>query len=115
MKHKKTGRKFGRKIGVRKALLKTLASSLIEKESIKTTKAKAKEASSYTEKLITRAKKGDLSAIKKMNSVLSKDAALKIMKISSTRFRDRNGGYTRVINLGPRKTDSAEMAILELV
>lgn len=115
MRKLKNGRKFGREIGPRKALLKGLASSLIECESIITTKAKAKDASSYMEKLITKAKKGDLAAIKRMNAELPKKSAMKIVKIAGTRFKERNGGYTRVIKLGQRKTDSAEMAILELV
>lgn len=115
MKHQKTGRKFGRECDQRKALLKSLASSLIKYEKISTTKAKAKETSSLVEKLITNAKKGDLSAVKRMNSKLNKEAALKISKMAPARFKDRNGGYTRIISLGQRKTDGAEMAILELV
>jgi len=115
MKHKKNGRKFGRECDQRKALLKGLASSLIKYEKISTTKAKAKETSSFVEKLITSAKKDDLSAIRRMNSKLSKEAALKISKMAPVRYKDRNGGYTRIINLGQRKTDGAEMAIIELV
>lgn len=115
MRNRKSGRKFGREIGPRKALLKGLASSLIECESIITTQAKAKDASSYVEKLITKAKKGNLASIKRINQELPEKSAMKIAKIAETRYKDRNGGYTRIINLGQRKTDSAKMAILELV
>lgn len=87
---------------------------MIEYEAIVTTKAKAKETSPYVERLINIAKKADLPAIRRANADLNKKAALKIIKISS-RFKDRNGGYTRIISLGQRKTDGAEMAKLELV
>lgn len=115
MNHQKTGRKFGRKRDQRKALLKSVASSLIKYEKISTTKAKAKETSSLVEKMITTAKKGELSSVKRMNASLSKEAALKISKIAPVRFKGRNGGYTRITNTGQRKTDGAEMAIIELV
>lgn len=115
MKHQKKGRKFGREKDQRNALLNLLVSSLIIYEKITTTKAKAKEASSYAEKLITAAKKANLASIKKANSCLSKEAALKIKKLAETKFQDRNSGYTRIVSLGKRKTDAAEMAVLELV
>jgi len=115
MKHHKSGRVLSREKDQRNALLNGLISSLIIHEKIKTTCAKAKETAPLAEKMITRAKKGDLSAIKRMNETLSKEAALKIMKIAESKFQSRNGGYTRIIKLAPRKIDGAEMAVLELI
>lgn len=115
MRKRKKGRKFNRSAEQRKALLNSLASALFDKERIKTTEAKAKEISIFAEKLITKAKKNSLSVKRELYGVLSDKAAKKLMGEVSQRFSGRNGGYTRVLKLGPRKSDSSNMAIIELV
>ncbi len=115
MKHHKSGRVLSREKDQRNALLNGLVSSLIIHEKIKTTCAKAKETAPRAEKMITRAKRGDLSAIKRMNQTLNKEASLKVMKIAGAKFQNRKGGYTKITKLAPRKTDGAEMAIIELI
>jgi len=115
MKKQKKGRKFSLKKDQRKALLKSLITSLILKEKIKTTESKAKESSGMVEKLITKAKKGDLASIKLLNRFLDSKIVKKLIIEIAPRYKERNGGYTRVIKLGPRKSDSAKMAIIELV
>ena len=115
MNKKKKGRKFNRKTDQRKALLKSVAQSLILKEKIRTTLAKAKEVSSFVDKRITHAKKGDLSSRRLLSKLFTKEAVDKLMSDLGPRYKDRKGGYTRVIKLGARKSNAAEMAILELV
>ena len=115
MKHGNKKRKLGREKGQRAALLKTLAANLILKEKITTTEAKAKETRPFVEKLITKGKKGDLSAIKYLAKYLPEKARKKIVAEIGPRFKERAGGYTRIIKLNPRKTDGAKMAIIELV
>ena len=115
MKKRKKGRKLSRKTGQRKALLKTLASSVFLHEKIKTTEAKAKHASPFVEKCITRAKKGDLSARRYLAGFFSKPITKKLVDDIGKRYKDRPGGYTRIVKLGPRKSDGAKMAIIELV
>ncbi|MBU1290072.1 50S ribosomal protein L17 [Patescibacteria group bacterium] len=115
MKHGNKIRKLGREKGQRAALLKTLAANLILKEKITTTEAKAKETRPFVEKLITKGKKGDLSAIKYLAKYLPEKARKKIVTEIGPRFKERAGGYTRIIKLNPRKTDGAKMAIIELV
>ncbi|MCX6764996.1 MAG: 50S ribosomal protein L17 [Candidatus Nealsonbacteria bacterium] len=111
----KKGRKFSRKTDQRKALLRSLAEALFIKEKIRTTEAKAKETAIFAEKLITQAKKGDLSASRYLAAYFNKDLVKKIMKETAPRFKERKGGYTRVTKLEPRKTDAARMAIVELI
>jgi len=96
-------------------LLKSLAGNLFLKEKIKTTKAKAKEIAGFSEKLITKAKKGDLSSKRLLGALLTKKIAKKLVDEIAPRYKDRKGGYTRITKLGPRKSDSAEMAIIELL
>lgn len=115
MKHGNKIRKFGREKGQRAALLKTLAANLILKEKITTTEAKAKETRPFVEKLITKSKKGDLAAVKYLAKYLPEKARKKIVAEIGSRYKDRAGGYTRIIKLGPRKTDGAKMAIIELL
>lgn len=114
MKHCAKGRKLNRKRDQRKALLRTLAASLILKEKIRTTEAKAKELRPFAEKLITKSKKASLAATKELAKILPAEARKKLNALA-LRFKDRPGGYTRITKLNPRKTDGAKMAIIELV
>lgn len=115
MRKKQQGRKFQRKTGQRKSLLRGLARELFLREKIQTTEAKAKELKRVAEKLITRAKKGDLASRRSIAQHFSKSLTKKIVDELSTRYKSRPGGYTRIIKLGPRKSDGAEMVIIELV
>ena len=115
MKKLQKGRKFNRERDQRRALLRTLAVSLLLKEKITTTEAKAKELSPFVQRKITRAKKGDLSARRYLLTLFPERIAKKLIEDLGVRYKDRNGGYTRVIKLGQRKSDSAKMAIIELV
>ncbi|KKQ68066.1 MAG: 50S ribosomal protein L17 [Candidatus Nealsonbacteria bacterium RIFCSPLOWO2_12_FULL_39_31] len=115
MNKRKKGRKFSRKSDVRKALLRALISALFLREKIKTTKAKAKEMSGFAEKFITKAKKGDLSSRRILAGYFTPALVKKLINDIAPRYKERNGGYTRVIKLGPRKSDGAKMAIIELV
>ena len=112
MRKKIKGRKLSRKKDERKALLKSLAAALFLKEKIKTTEAKAKELSSFAEKILTRAKKGNLVATRFLTGYFSKKLVKKIVKELAPRYLKRNGGYTRTIKTGPRKSDGAKMVIL---
>jgi len=115
MRKLKKGRKLSRKRDQRKALLKSLARSLFLNEKIKTTEAKAKEISGSAEKLITRAKKGDLSSRRYLAKFFSRDLVKKLVDEIGPRYKSRKGGYTRIIRLGPRKSDGARMVVIELV
>ena len=115
MRKRKKGRKLSRKRDQRRALLKALASALILNERIKTTEAKAKEISGLVEKFITRAKKGDLLNRRLLTQFFPKKAVKKLIDEVGPRYKSRPGGYTRVIKLGPRKSDGARMAIIELI
>jgi len=115
MKKRKRGRKLSRKSGPRRALLKSLASALILNEKIKTTETKAKEASRFVEKYITKAKKGNLASLRLLTKFFPKKIVKKLIQEIGPRYKKRSGGYTRIIKLGPRKSDGAKMAIIELV
>jgi large subunit ribosomal protein L17 len=116
MRHLKAKRKLNRTSSHRKALLSNMAIALIKHEQIKTTLPKAKELRPFVDKLITLGKKGDLPARKKAYSILpEKKWAAKIFDVLSERYKDRPGGYTRVLKAGFRYGDSAPMAIIELV
>lgn len=115
MRKRKRGRKLSRKRGQRRALLKSLARELFLKEKIKTTEAKAKEASSFIEKQISRAKVGNLSSRRLLAKKFSLQVVKKIVDEIAPRYKKRKGGYTRIIKLGQRKSDGARMAIIELV
>tara|TARA_B100000212_G_C27017469_1_gene381698 strand:- start:55 stop:477 length:423 start_codon:yes stop_codon:yes gene_type:complete len=116
MRHKVSKRKLNRTSSHRKALLANLAVALIKHEQIKTTLPKAKELAPYVEKLITLGKKGDLSARRRLYSILpEKNWGAKIFDILAERYKERNGGYTRIMKAGFRYGDSAPMAVIELV
>jgi len=115
-RHQYNKRKLSRKSGPRKALLRGLATSVILYERVKTTLTKAKEVQPIVEKLITSAKKGDLAAVRALSSyVYGEGAVAKLVTEIAPIYKDRNGGYTRIIKLGNRPGDNAPVAILELV
>ncbi|PIV38349.1 MAG: 50S ribosomal protein L17 [Candidatus Portnoybacteria bacterium CG02_land_8_20_14_3_00_45_8] len=108
-------RKFGRGINQRRAFLKGLAANLILKEKIKTTEARAKELRAVVERLISYAKKGTLAGRRQVISALPSAAAKKLFKEITPRFKERRGGYTRIIKLGQRMSDGAKMVFMEFV
>jgi large subunit ribosomal protein L17 len=116
MRHARAGRKLGRDSAHRKALYSNLAGALIEHGRIKTTVTKAKAVRPYAEQMITLARRGDLHARRQATSFLrSRDVVHKLFAEVAPLFKDRPGGYTRIVKLGPRPGDAAEMAYLELV
>lgn len=115
MRKRKKGRKFNRKRDQRKAFLKSLARNLILKEKIKTTEARAKELAPFIEKQITRAKNKTLANQRYFLRFYSKETVKKLINEIGLRYKERKGGYTRIIKLGPRISDSAKMAIIELI
>ena len=116
MKHKIKGRKLNRTSAHRKALFKNLAAALIEHEQITTTLPKAKDLRPVIEKMITIGKKGTLHARRQLISKLPKSADFqKIMTELPERYKERKGGYTRIIKKGYRYGDSAPMALIEFV
>lgn len=115
MRKQKRGRKLSRKKDQRKALFKALIRALILHEKIETTEAKAKEMAGIAEKLITRSKNGDLASRRLLAAFLSAQLVKKLIEEIAPRYKERSGGYTRVIKLGPRRSDGAKMAIIELV
>lgn len=115
MKKRKRTRKLNRKRDQRKALLKSLATSLILKEKIKTTEAKAKEVTVFLEKMITRAQKRDVVSRRFLSRFFNKETTKKLVDEIAPRYKERKGGYTRIVKLGPRKTNGARMAIIELL
>ena len=116
MRHGYSGYKLKRDAGSRKALFKNLVTSVIEHERVVTTVPKAKAVKPLVEKMITLAKRDTLHARRQAASFLATPAAVKkLFDKLGTRFGQRNGGYTRVVRLAPRKGDGAEMAMLELV
>ena len=109
-------RKLGRPTDHRKAMLRAMVTFLIEKGRIETTVTRAKEVRSMTEKMITTAKSNNLHAKRQVLSFITKeDVAKKLFDEVAPKYRERNGGYTRIIRVGPRRGDAAEMAIIELV
>lgn len=116
MMHHKKNRKFGREAGERKALMQSLARAIILKEKITTTEAKAKELRPFIEKLITRSKDASLNSRRLLISRLNGEKeAKKLIEKIGPKFKDRKGGYTRIIKLTPRVSDGSKMAIIELV
>jgi large subunit ribosomal protein L17 len=117
MRHGKQRGKLSRDSAHRKALLRNLSRELIEHERIKTSQAKAKAVKPEVEKLITLAKGGDLHARRQALSELGQDRFLvhKLFEEIAPRYVERPGGYTRIVKLGPRRSDSTEMVFLELV
>jgi len=116
MRHLVKGRKLRRTTAHREMLLRNLVTSLFEKERIRTTLAKAKETRPLAEKTITLGRKGTLQARRQVLQTVTKEAAAtRLFEKVAPRFTERPGGYTRIIKIGPRKGDGAEMAILELL
>jgi large subunit ribosomal protein L17 len=116
VRHARSGRKLGRDSSHRKALYANLAGALIEHGRIKTTEAKAKAVKPLAEQMITLGRRGDLAARRRAVSVLrSKDVVHQLFAEVAPRFADRPGGYTRIVKLGPRQGDAADMVYLELV
>ena len=109
-------RKLGRTSDQRRAMLRAMTTYLLENGQIKTTYARAKEVAPIAEKMITLAKKNDLAAYRQALSYLTKeDVANKLFHEIGPKYADRNGGYTRVLKMGPRRGDAAELAIIQLV
>ena len=116
MRHRVRGRKLGRTASHREALLRSLATSLFKYKRIRTTVAKAKEARSYAEALITKARKNDLHSKRQIMGIINdKEAVKELFGEIIPKIGERPGGYTRVVKLGNRMGDAAELAILELV
>lgn len=116
MRHNVKGRKLGRTASHRKATLNSLITSLFKHKRIKTTLAKAKETRTIAEKLVTKARKNDLHAKKQvMDLIKDKEVVKELFAEIIPKIGDRPGGYTRVIKLGHRMGDAAQMAIIELV
>ncbi|MCX6386691.1 MAG: 50S ribosomal protein L17 [Solirubrobacterales bacterium] len=117
MRHQKTRHKLSRDTAHRKALLRNLCKELIDHERIKTSEAKAKAVKPEVEKLITLAKRGDLHARRQALTALGQDKFIvyKLFEEVAPRYTERPGGYTRILKLGPRRSDSTEMVYLELV
>jgi len=117
MRHGRKRHKLSRDAAHRKALLKNLSRDLLEHERIKTSQAKAKAVKPEVEKLITLAKRGDLHARRQALSALGQDRFVvhKLFEEVAPRYAERPGGYTRIVKLGPRRSDATEMVFLELV
>ena len=116
MRHQRSGKKLGRDSAHRKALYSNLTGALIDHGRIQTTEAKAKAVKPFAEKMITLGKRGDLHARRQALAALrSNDVVHRLFADVAPRFADRPGGYTRIIRLGPRQGDAADMVYLELV
>jgi large subunit ribosomal protein L17 len=116
MRHRRAGKKLGRDSAHRKALYSNLAGALIEHGRIKTTVAKAKAVKPFAEQMITLGKRGDLHARRlALAELRSQDVVHQLFAEVAPRFADRPGGYTRIVKLGPRNGDAAEMVYLEFV
>jgi large subunit ribosomal protein L17 len=116
MRHMKKGSALNRTASHRRALMSNLITGLITHEKIRTTKAKAREVRPLAEKMITFAKRGDLHARRQvLRLIKDKEAVAKLFDTLGERFKDRPGGYTRILRMENRLGDNAEMALLELV
>lgn len=115
MKKRSKKRKLSREKDQRKSLLRSLAREFFLKEKIKTTEAKAKEVLIFIEKQITKAKKADLASQRLLARYFSPKIVKKIVDEIAPRYKERKGGYTRIVKLGPRKSDGAKMAIIQLL
>lgn len=112
----KRGRKFGRLRDQRNALLRSLAQALVLHGKITTTEARAKELRSFIEKIVTKSRTGTLYARRSnTKSFKDKSAQTKIISDIAPRYKERRGGYTRIVKRAPRRTDSAKMAVIEFV
>ncbi|MBP1576226.1 MAG: 50S ribosomal protein L17 [Oscillospiraceae bacterium] len=109
-------RKLGRTSDSRKAMLRAMVTYLLESGQIQTTVTRAKEVRNMTEKMITLGKENTLHAKRQILAYVTKeDVAKKVTDVIAPKYADKNGGYTRIIKIGPRRGDAAEMAIIELV
>jgi large subunit ribosomal protein L17 len=117
MRHQRNRYQLSRDAAHRKSLLMNLSKEVIQHERIKTTEAKAKAVKPEVEKLITLAKRGDLHARRQALSALGQDkfTVYKLFEEIAPRYVARSGGYTRIMKLGPRRSDATEMVLLELV
>lgn len=117
MKHHNANRKFGRKASVRNALIKSLALSLIKHGRIETTEAKAKEIKPFVESLVTKAKVDTVASRRLVASRLinQQEETKKLFVEIAPKYKDRLGGYTRIMKLGQRLSDGAPMALIEFV
>ncbi len=116
MRHNKSGRRLARKTSHRVAMFRNMVTSLLAHEKITTTDAKAKEIRSVAEKMITLGKRGDLHSIRLAASFIrEKSVVSKLFSTIAPRYKDRPGGYTRIIKLGTRNGDAAPLSLIELV
>jgi large subunit ribosomal protein L17 len=117
MRHRRKRDKLSRDAGHRKSLVRNLSSQVLQHERVRTTEAKAKVVKPEVEKLITLAKRGDLHARRQAMAELNQDKFVvhKLFDEIGPRYAEREGGYTRILKLGPRRSDSTEMVFLELV
>lgn len=115
MKHLNKVRKFHRETGQRRALLKALITALIVNGTIKTTEAKAKELRPQIEKMVSKAKIKNINTVRLIRKTLAESVTKKLFDEVAVKYKDRNGGYTRVVKLGQRKSDGSKMAQIEFV
>jgi len=116
MRHRVAGVKLGRSPAHRRALFRNLVTALLQHEAVRTTDAKAKELRRWGDRMITLGKDGSLHARRRAASIIqSQSVVKKLFDEIAPRFKTRNGGYTRVVKIGPRAGDAAPMAYLELV
>jgi large subunit ribosomal protein L17 len=117
VRHQKKRNKLSRDTGHRKALIMNLCTEIVDHERVRTTEAKAKVVKPELEKLITLAKRGDLHARRQALAALNQNkfTVHKLFEEIAPRYSDRPGGYTRILKLGPRKSDATEMVFIELV
>jgi len=116
MRHNNAGRRLGRKTSHREAMFRNMVTSLLSHEKITTTDAKAKEIRSFAEKMITLGKRGDLHSMRLAASFIrEKSVVTKLFSTIAPRYKERSGGYTRIIKLGVRQGDAAPLSLIELV
>ncbi|MFC1632971.1 50S ribosomal protein L17 [Patescibacteria group bacterium] len=115
MRHRKKGKILGRTSQKRRAMMRNLTASVFMYGSVKTTEAKAKTVQPIVEKLITIGKKGDQAAQRRVNAYLKEPAAQKALFDAVPRYKERNGGYTRIVRVGKRVHDGATMARIALI
>ncbi|MCM8764367.1 MAG: 50S ribosomal protein L17 [Candidatus Omnitrophica bacterium] len=115
MRHKRKIRKLGKNLSHRRSILRNLAISFFQNKRIVTTEAKSKQLRSVVEKLITTGKNQNLASIRKINSYLNHPATTRIVMELGQKFKDRKGGYTRIIKVDRRRGDASKMAIIQMV
>lgn len=115
MQHRRRGRIFGRKTDRRRAFLKSLVTALILRRRIKTTEARAKEIRPKVEKMVTKAKSGTLAVRRQLASETSPKIAKILVEKLAPEYKDRRGGYLRIMKMGVRRSDAARLAIIEFV